>query len=419
MTLKETWRWWYLFWRNFFLLFVLFPRRFYQCGMLLHLFTLFCWKLISLAPSRCKWGIKDKCLGGNYLCWEILCPREQLIIRLRAAGRTRENACNRSGNQLSNRMVNSVCVCVCPFTMIRICLQWPEQMRQREAASEARRWRGLLSLGVGGGPEAEGNELCAWQMIRQVWGANGEEGGGWGWDLRPISRPLCFGRAASVSLGMSREDPSILLRRKHELQMRFFTSPVAFKYTLFICVCVCVCVNSLTYSHKNTCVHLCQSDTSFWKPACSPSRAKKTKKKNLPLCTDQSCASGVNHAQSRVCRQCTCVHMRICIRGVFDLVWNVCVCVCALGEGLTIVCACFTEPLWQRKRGSQPTHSREREREEGSVSSCECMNSGMINPLEKDEWLEGEAQKWSHCKMGIKDQEALLSSCFRSCGYTH
>lgn len=63
-----------------------FPAGFYQSGVLLHLFTLFRRKLISLAlkdaaPSRCKWGIKDKRLGGNNLRGGIPRPREQLIIR--------------------------------------------------------------------------------------------------------------------------------------------------------------------------------------------------------------------------------------------------------------------------------------------------------------------------------------------------
>ena len=57
-------------------------------------------------------------------------------------------------------------------------------------------------------------------------------------------------------------------------------------------------------------------------------------------------------------------------------VWRVkYMCVCVLGEGLTIVCACFTEPQWQRERkGASPlTPEREREREGGRGGECELM----------------------------------------------
>lgn len=44
------------------------------------------------------------------------------------------------------------------------------------------------------------------------------------------------------------------------------------------------------------------------------------------------------------------------MRGVFDLGDGKKKHVCMLGEGVTIVCACLTEPLWQRER-EEPTHS--------------------------------------------------------------
>lgn len=50
---------------------------------------------------------------------------------------------------------------------------------------------------------------------------------------------------------------------------------------------------------------------------------------------------------------------------------------CTLGEGVTIVCACLTEPLWQREREGANTLTPALCEGEGlCVSSCECMNRG-------------------------------------------
>lgn len=86
---------------------------------------------------------------------------------------------------------------------------------------------------------------------------------------------------------------------------------------------------------------------------------------NLSACT---CVGGFEDVHKKGCltrREMGCV--RACAR----------VPVCALGEGVTIVCACLTEPLWQREREGANTLAPALCEGEGlCVSSCECMNRG-------------------------------------------
>lgn len=80
------------------------------------------------------------------------------------------------------------------------------------------------------------------------------------------------------------------------------------------------------------------------------------------------------------------------------------------GEGVTIVCACFTEPLWQR--------GRQKEGRANAVALyeravCELMwvyEEGMINPLEKRRAIsKNSAKKRDNSEMARKGHEPFLS----------